>query len=160
MLRAKKILAVGLILPIVILIGITANLKYTIEHGKEVILPISGYDPRSLLQGYYLMYTVDYGITDICKNEHFHSEQKAYVCLEPKQFSYSQPENCAILIQGTCQYRTFKAGVERFYASQQNAQQLEKLVRNHSASVALAVTKSGQAFVKYLLVDGKRWEAN
>ena len=38
--------------------------------GSEIILPISGFDPRDILSGHYLVYRIDYGIQnkDICGN--------------------------------------------------------------------------------------------
>lgn len=157
--RTKIILIVGLVIPILSLAAIVLNNVYEIRTGKEIVLPIIGYDPRDLLAGHYLNYRIEYGVPDICANN-INNQMKnndAYVCLEPKQFSFTVPEDCELMIKGVCSYTNFDAGVQRFYASEANAKLLEKDLLKGNASVALAVTESGKAYVKYLLVGGKQW---
>ncbi len=156
MLQSKKLLIVALIIPILVLLGIVVKTEYQYRTGTEVELPIQGYDPRDLLSGYYITYTVDYGV-EVCADKY--QEYEAYICLNPKQFSLTKPKNCNLFVQGMCKYGRFVAGVERFYASEFNAQQLDRTIRQQPMSIVLSVTDSGNAQVKYLLVDGKRWQA-
>lgn len=153
----KMILIIGLILPILMLLTLTLDKQYALQHGKEVTLSITGYDPRHLLYGNYLTYTINYGIDGICSRSI--EKQEAFICLDPKSFSYSKPEDCTTLIQGSCEDNRFIAGVERFYASESNAKSLEKILLNGQASVVLSVSSNGRAQLRYLLVNGEKWVA-
>lgn len=89
MIQSKRALIIALIFPIFALAALTTYKKYVLSFGKEIVLPISGYDPRDLLSGHYLIYQIDYGVSGICSRNS--GQQTGYVCLEPKMFSYSAP---------------------------------------------------------------------
>lgn len=153
MLQNKPILIVAFILPIVILLGITLNAEYNLRTGKEVTFPIKGYDPRDLLSGHYLAYTIDYGF-EPCKSKLDHYD--AYLCIDSKQTFTHLPNNCQTIIKGTCRFGSFIAGVERFYATENTALNLQSMIRQHPMRVVLSVAKDGTAQVKYLLVGDQR----
>jgi uncharacterized membrane-anchored protein len=50
------------------------------------------------------------------------------------------------------------AGVEKYFVPEEQALRLEKIVQSGKASVVLAVSRDGQAVVKDLLINGKRWQ--
>jgi uncharacterized membrane-anchored protein len=154
----KFIVALSLIFPIICLLGLVIKNEYDLRTGREVTFPIYAFDPRDLLSGNYLAYRIDYGTTNICKNATV-VNQEGFICVDTKTFSYTAPQNCAVMIQGACNYNMFEAGVERFYASEKNAQDLATLVRDNKLSVVLSVTKNGHAQVKSLLVNGTKWQA-
>lgn len=155
MIKNKKILILVLAFPILCLIILTGYKKYILSFGQEVVLPISGYDPRDLLSGHYLIYNIEYGVENICYESN-HAE--AYICLEPKNFSYSRPENCQKLIRGNCSYSRFVAGIEKFYIPQEYAAKLENEVQSKSASIVLSITRDGSVQIKDLLIDGQPWK--
>lgn len=156
MIQTKRALVIALIFPIVALVALTAYKKYVLSFGIEIILPISGYDPRDLLSGHYLIYQIDYGVDGICAGNS--GQQTGYICLEPKMFSYSTPAGCSKLIRGTCNYGRFEAGIEKYYLPQGKAKDLEDQIRSKTASIVLSITQSGQAQVKDLLVNGESWK--
>lgn len=157
MIYTKRALIFTLIFPIVALIILTGYKHYIISNGVEVTLPISGYDPRDLLSGHYLIYQVDYGVEGICSSKSL--IQTGYVCLEPKMFSYNFPQDCNKLITGICQYGgRFVAGIEKFYIPEGKAKFLEQQVLSKSASIVLSITSSGHAQVKDLLINGISWK--
>lgn len=156
MIQSKRALVIALAFPIVALAALAAYKRSVLSFGNEVILPISGYDPRDLLAGHYLIYQIDYGLDGICSEKT--TERVGYVCLEPKLFSYSLPEGCSKLIRGTCNYGRFEAGIEKYYVPQEKAKELEDQVRTNSASIVLSITEGGQAQVKDLLINGESWE--
>ena len=158
MIKSKKIhVLIALIIPIIALFALAIYKKYNFLTGHEVILPITGYDPRDLLSGYYLTYTVEYDIKQICHDKKYREDKVAYICLKPRDFSYTKPYNCDLFIKGVCNKRTFKAGIERYYVPKEHAQRLEKLVRSNKMSIVLSIPKNGDAQVKDLLINGKSW---
>lgn len=156
MIQTKKALVASLMFPILALAILTAYKKYVLSFGEEIILPISGYDPRDLLSGHYLIYRIDYGVDGICSASL--DQQIGYVCLEPKMFSYSTPQGCSKLIRGVCKSGQFEAGIEKYYVPEDKASDLEVQIRANKASIVLSVTHSGQAQVKDLLVNGQSWK--
>lgn len=149
-------LIIALLFPILALVGFTAYKKHILTVGREVILPVSGYDPRDLLAGHYLIYQVDYGVENICPDKR--STKTAFICLENKTFSYYSPQSCKILIRGVCDYGQFKAGIEKYYIPEAQSQELTKKIRNKQASIVIAVTPNGHAQVKDFLIDGHSWQ--
>jgi len=157
MFQNKKNLIVALIVPILSLIALTSYKKYILAVGYEIILPISGYDPRDLLSGHYITYRIEYGISEICSNQY--ESRIAYVCLEPnKSVNFSVPLSCTKMIEGECNYGQFKAGIEKYFAPEDKAKYLESQIRSKSASIVLSVTRNGRAQVKDLLLDGQPWK--
>lgn len=149
----KKIVIIALLIPILSLFGIVVYNQHLLMSGKEVVLPIEAYDPRDMLSGHYLLYTINYGMKDICKDNN--GKQAAYLCLDPKQVTFDKPHDCATLIVGRCEYSHFKAGIERFYISEVDASSYQQILREDRAQVVLSVTADGHALVKDLLIDGK-----
>lgn len=72
-------------------------------------------------------------------------------------FSFRWPDDCDLVIQGTCNFNRFEAGIERFYVPEEEASKLEELVRKNEASILLSVPKNGQAQIKDLLISGVSW---
>lgn len=154
--KSKKILFYALTFPILILALLTGYKKYLLTFGSEVVLPISGYDPRDLLSGHYLIYQIDYGVDGICSGSI--NQETGYICLSTKQFSYSVPNSCPQVIRGLCRAGRFDAGVEKYYIPEGAAKKLEDQVRAKAASIQLSLSKDGRAQVKDLLIDGRSWK--
>lgn len=156
MIKTKNALLISLLLPILALATLTAYKRHVLNAGSEIILPISGYDPRDLLSGHYLIYRIDYGVNDICSGNTI-GKQSGYVCLEPKMFSFDQPIACMKLIRGVCNYNRFEAGIEKYYVPEDKAKKLEERIMSKSASIVLSTTPYGDAQVKDLLINNKSW---
>lgn len=159
MIQTKKGVLIALIIPIVGWILLVAYKKHILSTGVEVTRPITAYDPRDLLSGHYLTYTVNYGVEDICKGVSIYYRKKTtYVCLKPPKFSLKWPNSCELVIRGVCNRGTFRAGIERYYVPKEEAKKLERLVRSNKASITFSVNKAGQAQVKDLLINGISWK--
>ncbi len=155
----RKLIAV-LVFPIVALMFLAGYKSYLVNTGSEVILPITGYDPRDLLSGHYLTYQVDYGVEEIC-NGRGKMLREGYVCLNPKKFSFSPINNCQQMIKGICKRRNrLDAGIERYYIPEDQAKDLDRKVRSGKASIVVSVHPSGTAQIKDLLIDGKPWRSS
>ena len=158
MIKNKKAILIALLFPIISLAGIAAYKKYILFLGHDFILPISGYDPRDLLSGYYLSYQINYGVDGICASNGITLKQEGYLCFEPRMFSYSAPKGCAKLIRGACLQGRFIAGIEKYYVSADMAKKLEQSLISKEASIVLSLASNGEAQVKDLLVNGKSWK--
>jgi uncharacterized membrane-anchored protein len=156
MTRTKVALCIALLFPIISLITLTFYKKHLLETGYEVVLPVSGYDPRDLLSGHYIIYTVDYGVSNLCRNSAYLEE--GYVCLDNKTFSFEKNPVCKLVIRGTCSGGRFEAGIEKFYIPEDKAEILDKKVRGKKASILISISPTGQAQVKDLLIEGKSWQ--
>ena len=55
----KRLLAVTLALPWLCLLGWVLFLTASANSGKQITLPVTGYDPRDLLSGRYIAYQID-----------------------------------------------------------------------------------------------------
>lgn len=158
MMRSRSALVTGLVIPILALAALVAYKRHILTTGREVVLPIEGYDPRDLLAGHYLTYTVNYGVEGLCQGSQ--EPSPAYVCLSTHTSSQMVPENCSLYIRGRCERGRFLAGVERYYVPQSSALELEQKVRDKKASVVISVTPLGEAQVKDLWIDGRSWREN
>lgn len=134
----KKILALVFSIPFFVLLLWTIWLYAQQATGKEVRVFITGYDPRDLLSGHYIQYTIDWDRTDcsqfaeaVCPQEEF--------C---KQSRYGR--QC------------------RFYIPEKNAKELDKLFwRRNTTDMVFEVVysyhKGIEPLAKKLLINGKDW---
>jgi len=159
MMESKRALLLSLLFPIFLLAGLTLKKQSTKSLGQSITLPISGYDPRDLLSGHYLVYRIDYGV-DVCESGSFSdaASETFFVCPNEKRVELFKPSTCDLAIRGSCSHGRFVAGVEKYFVPQEQALRLEKIVQSGKASVVLAVSRDGQAVVKDLLIKGKRWQ--
>ena len=155
MIKSRRLLLITLMIPILALLGLTSFKIANLFMGREVELPIVGYDPRDLLSGHYLVYRVDYGVANLCATP---DEAPGFVCLDNRTFTQDNPDGCSLFIKGTCKHLRFEAGIERFYIPEEKGPMLDKMVRGKQASIIISITGAGHAQVKNLLVNGKPWE--
>ena len=156
MIKSHKITLIFLLIPILSLLTLTFYKRHIVLTGDKVILPIEGYDPRSLLSGHYLIYRVTYPYRSICATSQTYT---VYVCLKEKAMSRRKP-NCRPVIKGKCENYLFKSGIERFYIPEKYAKKLDKKLRSSQskATIEVSVLPSGEAQVTNLFFDGVSWE--
>lgn len=152
---SKNLILSALVFPVIALGIFTAYKKYKFEVGTKFIFPISGYDPRDLLSGYYLIYTVEYGATPDCDMRS--RPEPSYYCIDSKRFSRAKPADCSKFIRGRCQYNRFLADIEKFYIPEDKAKELDKLVRGKEAAIEISVQYDGTAQLRDLLINGESW---
>lgn len=152
-------LGVALMIPIIALSVMAGLRHYRQSSGQEVILPIQGYDPRDLLSGHYLRYSVDYGVVESCTYSH---TGPAVICLRPDsafRMGTEAPYNCEVFIRGRCKTGRFVAGIERFYIPEEGSMELDRRVRGKEAALLLSVNQNGKAVIKDLLFNGRSWRS-
>lgn len=134
----KKILAVIFIIPFISLIFWTMWLYTQQVTGTEIKVAVMGYDPRDLLSGHYIRYSIDWNRTD-----------------------------CTQFPNGVCPEDEFckqaRWGREcRFYIPEKNARELDRLFLKRNTTdmvfeVVYSYHKGRAALAKQLLINGKDW---
>ena len=134
----KKILALLLFAPLIALCSWTASLYARQAAGREVRVAVRGYDPRDLLSGHYIRYTIDWGRTD-----------------------------CGQFFNGVCPRNEFCKEARwgrqcRFYIPEANAKELDGLFRRRNSTnmlfeVIYSYKKGSEPLAKQLLINGKDW---
>ncbi len=134
----KKILALVFIIPFVILLAWTIWLYAQQATGKEVKVAVNGYDPRDLLSGHYIQYTIDWDRTD-----------------------------CRQFPNGICPKNEFCKNARwgrqcRFYIPEKNAAELDELfwrrrVTGMIFEVVYSYRKGSEPLAKQLLINGQDW---
>jgi len=156
-------LLVSLTLPILILGGILTMRNIGRTHGIEVVLPVQGYDPRSLLAGHYVQYQIRYGSRHECS-----PPRKAVMCLnivlgdwKGRVLAEGQKPNneiCQAFIIGNCHYRQFTAGVEKFYIPEEHMYKIDNAISHGRAKIVLNINAHGHAAIKNMLIDDRNWD--
>ena len=134
----KKLLATILFIPFISLLAWTMWLYVQQTTGQEIKVAITGYDPRDLLSGHYIQYTIDWNRTDC------------------NQFS-----------DGICPKNDFCKKTRwnrqcRFYVPEKNARELDRLFWNRNTTdmifeVVYSYNKGHEPLAKQLLINGKDW---
>ena len=134
----NKLLATFLIIPFLCLASWALYLTIEKETGQEITVSITGYDPRDLLSGHYIQYTIDWTQTDC-------SQFKNGIC--PKD------EFCKNAQWGR---------ICRFYIPEKNAKELDRLFwrRNNTDMVfeiVYSYKKGSEPIAKQMLINKKDW---
>ena len=153
-----------LILVLVILLGIAGTfiliLSWPLLTGNTIVLDTQPVDPFDVLRGQYI--TIRYDISNIPVIEGVNSGDNIYVILEKdakgihryKSSSIFRPENDVIFIKGNVKgvYGSnmgVEYGIEQFFFER------DATFSTRDMTVEAKVSKSGQARISKVLVDGK-----
>jgi len=172
----KRVLITALVLPLLVFMALIFYKQAKVSMGEEVILPITGFDPRNILSGHYLVYEIDYGLEkdDLCSREK-NDDYEVFICLtkdrEKKEGYRSSLEmyhedidlyysGCDAVIKGKCRYSGFTPDSEitKFYIPEEYAHPLDRAVRSGKGKIVLSVKQRGSAAIKDLLIDDKSWK--
>ena len=147
----KTVLA--LLVPIVALLGWVASIEYQIATSQKIRIHIEGYDPRDLLAGHYISFSISAADKTPCKDQGSISTNAAYcLCYVPSsdgvfhQPSWgglcdSKPQNCDTFIRGVCNWNRFTVSADRYSFPEYYASVLQTLPAESSAFVS--VNKNG-----------------
>lgn len=153
----------SIFIPILIFAAWAAQYTYMAASGPKVRLNITGYDPRDLLAGHYLNYTVEFGPKYSCDNM---SNSTLCVCLETNPengistaswagscLEREKQENCQNWIQVQCRYGTTITNINRYYFSE--VHQKDLVIAPMNSSIEIALNGRGQAVVTNFYVNDK-----
>ena len=151
-----------------------------LRNGREIVLPVTPVDPRSLFRGDYVILGYDISQVPapaIANGSAPKPGQKFYVTLErgadgawkPVETAIVHPGASAgdrIVLQGRLDQHTWRRprtaeplrlryGIESFFLPEDTGRDLEALVRDKKIAARIAVDSKGRVAIKGLLVDGK-----
>lgn len=138
----NKLLLFILLIPVICLFVWNCFLWYDKDSGTEIIVQITGYDPRDLLSGHYIRYRIDWDKTDLQQFENKPCTKQDFVDSLNKT-SY------------------------RFYVSETHAKYLDKLLMESwdakekdkkKVEVVYSYKKGKHPIAKKLLVDGQPYQ--
>ena len=93
MVTKKKLRLLAISIPIVAIAAWIASYAFVAHSGETVRLRIQGYDPRDLLAGHYLRYTVNFGNPVECINNRNGNSHGSYLwclCLDQWDGKFAQ----------------------------------------------------------------------
>ncbi|MBM9501871.1 GDYXXLXY domain-containing protein [Leptospira sp. 201903071] len=172
----KYLLLISFGIPVLFFSSEILYLEFGKKSGKELILPIRGYDPRDLLAGHYLRYNISYQTDSLCPKTDperifikENSEESHCVCyshsgkiLEGEGVfveschptTLKNRDLCRVYLRGTCEYGRFRIGNERYYVNEQKALEYEaRFRREKDVHIRLKVNPDGKA-----ITDALIWE--
>ena len=167
----NKILIAALLFPILGLTVLASFRAYKLHTGYEMTLDVQGYEPRDILSGHYVVYTVDYGPFEDCyeylkKDTGSESAGETRIKISDDEelcVCYSNPPdatsgywtrcndvneaNCPVYIRGKCNYRRFEAGIEKFFVPETQAGAYDAILREEGAELVIKIDSNGKASV-------------
>ena len=127
--------------PALLLALFTTTLLWQRSLLPEVTLRIAGYDPRDLLSGHYIAYTIDWENTDCTQfaGNHCPRDEFARSSIDGRWGKY-----------------------HRFYIPEENAELLDSLFRQASENLVFEVVygyaPNFRPQIKRLLINGRNWD--
>lgn len=128
-------------------------------NGTPLVVPIEGFDPRSLISGRYIAFQIKYDADLTCGDKRTYSVEPSYFCWETKKITRGKPSDCPVFFKGECRWGLFYDNLSRYYVPEINADALEADFQKSDIKfeLLLSVTKQGNAYAEELLIDGKSW---
>ncbi len=178
----KCIIAAGALLSL-ILGGAVALNANAVAVGQEVIVTAHGFDPRDFLAGHYVRLAYDFSTPTIAAPDCYNkkgatvwvslSTPPGMTDLQAADVACSRAElNSGLVLKGkSTGYSRIEFGIERFYATQEDAERIEKALRGINPGAptemqppeeqirvraVLSIGKDGQARLKALLLGNER----
>ncbi len=161
-----KALALRLLLPLLLLGYMIADAEVDLRQGETWELKIMGGDPRDLLRGHYVRFTIDWNWADdpgtcddyanccVC----LHDEHGDRTNPRVERLDCSLAHTCDAAIRGRITSETtFDVGLDRYYVAEQLALPIERRILEGHGAVSVVVNKNRNALLKELLVDGQPW---
>ncbi len=157
--KRKKIIA--LLIPILIILGAIGKSEYQLATGETWRFKISGYDPRDLLRGHYVMYQVEFDWEEGKKD--CPDKKDCCVCLKRKkdssELSKVSKMSCSMAVDRCDGFIKDKYlhQLRKYFIPEDQGKALEKAIREKDPEILVSIAGDGQPVVRDLLLDGKPW---
>ena len=127
----NKLYLCGLFLPLFCFLAFIGVCEYQRSQSYEITVPVSGYDPRSLIAGHYILLTV-----------------------------YTPKIDCSQFSAKTCPEKGYFQNSYKYFIAEEDARPLEKLIRKQGNKTELVFTvlPNQPPQIKELLINGKKWK--
>jgi hypothetical protein len=145
--------ALVILIPIFALVSWVVSLEYQIATSQKIRIRVEGYDPRDLLSGHYINFSISTADKSPCKDQNSNNTGAAYcLCYIPSSdgiyhdpswggLCESKPKNCETFIRGLCNWNRFTVSADRYSFPEYYASVLQVLPPDSSAYVS--VNKDG-----------------
>ncbi len=169
--RSPLYVAIAVLLPLVTLAFGVVRSEYRMSRSTEWEFSVRGFDPRDLLRGHYINYSIELGEPDpaVCADD---DPDCCYCLTRAAPTSTAEPAPVPVVARARCSrarrdcdgaLRTRAASsLNRFYVAESRARDIEaelrEGVRDGEARIVLAIDGMGRAHVTELRVRGKRLE--
>ena len=169
--REHWLLAIGVLLQFVILLGMTVRHAAPLVFGNTLLLRVVPVDPRDLFRGDYVILSYDFsrrgGDVEGLSGQSYHNRrdwqgQTVYVSLVPEddgvhwrtdKISINRPATGTYL-QGTISgWNRIECGIESYFVQEGTGLDYERAIRNRKLSAEVAVTADGQATLSGLRIE-------
>lgn len=158
-------LVIALLLPLVALVLLIVRAELVLKQGKRWTVAITGYDPRDLVRGHYLLFRLKWKPASSLDEQCPSTSEDCYLCLERQGDDTSaRPEPT---MRRVYSYQTkqcdsaFPAATEenlhKYFIPEDKGAVLERAIREKEASLVLAVSASGEVVIKDLLLNDVPW---
>lgn len=167
----------ALALPVLALAALVGQQELQFANARILSVPLTGYDPRDLLQGHYIAGQLDwswerepaaalYGGTDGALCVLSDAPKPRVRFLSGWKAGDHTDGDCMLIVIGTARLGPPRFtprglddgyGLVHFYVPEERASELEKLLRERPGALTadLAVRSDGGAAIKALRIDGK-----
>ena len=169
--------AIAAVIQLALVAAMVIDRASVLREGKEITLQTRPVDPRDFLRGDYVV--LSYDITSIPAGELKRERSKdrspvVFVKLAPQLDGFYNAVSAhlepvpvsgnEVLIRGrilnwrycgNCDNFTISYGLEKFFVPEGDGRELENARNQRKLTVVAAVTPSGRAAIKRLLLDGK-----
>lgn len=127
----NKLYLCGLFLPLLCFLTFIGFCEYQRSQSCEITIPVSGYDPRSLIAGHYILLTVD-----------------------------TQRIDCSQFSAKTCPEKGYFQNSYKYFVAEEDARPLENLIRKpkNKAELVFTILRDQPPQIKELLINGKKWK--
>lgn len=139
----------AVIIPIIVLLAWVAELQFNAMGGTIIRVKVQGYDPRDLLAGHYINFSLSLPEISLCSDDRVERRGDDHcVCFEPSSdgvyheakwggLCVDKPQNCVTFLQGFCRWGRFAAGVERYSISERIAPAVLTIPPDSSVLIAI-----------------------
>ena len=167
--RERKILVAGVCLQVLVLAGMIALQSVPLLFGKTVLLRVVPVDPRDFFRGDYVILSYEFsgmpagkidGLSVVKSGEW--KGRKVYVTLgkdpdgqhwRSERVSIHQPDGGTYIRGHIVDYGQLLFGIEAYYVQEGKGKKYEEAIRHKRLSAEIAVTSSGRAALRALIIE-------
>ena len=162
--KRLQLFAVGL--PIVLLVVMIGRAEWQLAHSETWHFAIQGYDPRDLLRGHYMRFSLDVAVDETLAACRVGDEDCCYCLSEGNGIEpHVAVATCTVARDRCDAFVNTRAlhALTRFYIPEQGRLEMERALRVGAAldraHLAVAVSDAGDPMIEALLIDGVPIEA-
>jgi uncharacterized membrane-anchored protein len=161
---SRRVTLVAVVLPLLAIVLGIVRAELFLGRSRDFVFEIGGYDPRDLLRGHYLQFSLR--VWSLPEREACVDQPPGTCCLclthaEPNQVSKVESATCATAraeCDGVLPIDVLKRSY-RYYVPEERATKIEWLVgaamQRRAAQAVIAVDAGGVARVRELRIDGQ-----